>query len=325
MKNQTDKPVFLYLAPIRGVTDHSFRNIFFDHFDGYDGTIAPFINPQRFSSFKKKHLADVVPENNKYPIIPQLLHTDATDFLALSRRLLELGYKELNWNLGCPAPMVTRKKRGSGLLPYPEKIISLLERVMVELDGKLSVKTRLGYESEEEIRTLLPLLDDFNLTQIIIHSRTGKQRYRGTNDTDAFDRCQRFSRHQLVYNGDIVDVDSFTKLQERFPDINRWMIGRGALADPFIGERIKGKRIDKDQWLHRLASFHGDLYKQNRQRLSGPGHLLGRMKQIWVYLQFSFPQHRKLAKKILRSKSEDQYKKYVRKLFDGVNPFKTTS
>ncbi len=217
--------------------------------------------------------------------------------------------------------MVTRKKRGSGLLPYPEKIISLLERVMVELDGQLSIKTRLGYESEQEIQTLLPLLNDFNLTEIIIHSRTGKQRYRGTNDAGAFDRCRRFSRHQLVYNGDIVNVDSFAELQKRFPDINRWMIGRGALADPFIGERIKGKEMGENQWLNRLAAFHGDLYQQNRHRLSGPGHLLGRMKQIWVYLRLSFPQHRKLTKKVLRSKNEDQYKKYVQELFAGANPF----
>jgi len=306
---------FLYLAPLKGITDWLFRNIFFDHFDGFHMAVAPFINPQRFSSFKDKHLSDILPENNQIDIIPQLLHTDADDFLALAARVHDLGYQELNWNLGCPAPMVTRKKRGSGLLPYPEKIISFLEQVIPKLETRLSIKMRLGFESPDEIMTLLPLLNDFPLSEIIIHSRTGKQRYSGQTDPEAFLHCSELSDHLLVYNGDITTPGSFEKLACLFPDNNRWMIGRGMLADPFLGERIQGKTISKDEQLRRLSAFHADLFNEYKARLSGPGHLLSRMKQIWCYLRESFPRERKLTKNILRSKNIDQYERLIVKLF----------
>lgn len=315
------KSIFLYLAPIRGVTDCLYRNLFFYHFGGFNEAVAPFINPQRFSSFKEKQLFDVLPENNTVTIVPQLLHTDSDDFLALAARLQDLGYQHLNWNLGCPAPMVTRKQRGSGLLPYPEKIISFLERVTPKLKAQLSIKLRLGYEDAEEIMILLPLLNDFDLREIIIHCRTGKQRYRGLTDPDSFHRCQELSRHTLVYNGDIVNTETFWQQAHRFPGINRWMIGRGALADPFLGEKIRGKTVDREEQLSRLASFHAELYDQYKQRLSGPGHLLSRMKQIWSYLRQSFPEEKKLTKKILRSKNVEQYENVVSELFQDLKAF----
>ncbi len=319
----TENSPYLYLAPLRGITDYHFRNLFLNHFRGFNGVIAPFINPQRASSFKIKQLIDVLPENNNLPVIPQLLNIDSNDFLALAKSLEDLGYKHLNWNLGCPAPMVTRKKRGSGLLPHPEKIISLLEQVLPKLDSGISIKMRLGYESPKEIQHLLPLLNDFDLIEIIIHGRTGKQRYKGKSDPDAFDICRQLSHHTIVYNGDIVDVNSFQQLAARFSDIDRWMIGRGALADPFVGEKIKGREIEEDEKLRRLAQFHAELYEQNKIRLSGPGHLLGRMKQLWVYLRHSFPNNRKQTKKLLRSKNEKQYQHYMSELFPGYDPFST--
>jgi len=317
----TKRSTFLYLAPIRGITDHLYRDIFFNHFAGFNSAVAPFINPQRLSSFKKKQLFDVLPENNEMPIVPQLLHTDPDDFLALAARLQDLGYQHLNWNLGCPAPMVTRKKRGSGLLPYPQEIISFLEQVIPRLKAKLSIKTRLGLEGIEEITTLLPLLNDFPLSEIIIHSRTGRQRYQGQADPEAFNHCRKLSRHTLIYNGDIVDTDSFSQQANRFPEINRWMIGRGALADPFIGERIRGNTINEDDQGERLATFHAELYNRYQIVLSGPGHLLSRMKQIWAYMGQSFPHQRKLTKKIIRSKNVDQYQRAVAEIFAGLKPF----
>lgn len=325
MTGSNKKPHNLSLAPIRGITDYLFRNIFFKHFEGFDEALAPFINPQRFSSFKTKQLADVLPENNTVRITPQLLHTDPADFLALAQRLHDLGFREINWNLGCPAPMVTRKKRGSGLLPYPEQIISFLDKVIPQLKTALSVKTRLGFESRKEIETLLPLLNDFPLTKIIIHTRTGRQRYQGQTDPDAFRCCRELSRHILVYNGDINDTATFSALATQFPDIDQWMIGRGALSDPFIGERIRGQSINKDEQYKRLAAFHADLYTQNELKLSGPGHLLSRLKQVWFYLKTSFPDEKQLTKKLLRSKDDKQYREVISKIFNDFNPFSSSS
>lgn len=305
----------LVLAPIRGITDCHFRTLFHKYFPGFDSAVAPFINPQRHANFRPQQLKDVLPESNqKMEVIPQLLHTDAEDFLFLASRLADLGYTEVNWNLGCPAPMVTRKKRGSGLLPYPEKIISFLDTVLPRLPVKLSIKTRLGLNQKDELPTLLPNLNQYPLTEIIIHGRLGSQLYRGTSDRDAFAECIKHSNHKIVYNGDITDVEDFENLAARFPEINKWMIGRGALTDPFFPGTIKG--ITQTDKLQQLQNFHDDLYNSCREVLSGQSHVLGRLKQIWMYLSAVFPPEQKAWKKIKKCRTEEKYQRVIADLFE---------
>ncbi len=309
-------PPFFYLAPIQGVTDAVFRTIFHQQFQGFDAAVTPFINPQRHCTAHEKRLADVLVENNPgLPIIPQLLNSDAEDFLALADRLQDLGYTHINWNLGCPAPMIARKKRGAGLLPYPETIVALLEKIMPRLTIELSVKTRLGYADPSEILTLLPSLDAFDLKEIIIHPRLGRQLYSGGVDLDTFALCRKFTRHELVYNGDITDTATFQRLAQRFPWVSRWMIGRGVLADPFLISSLTGETIPFDERPGLLQAFHDALYRGYRRRFSGPGHLLGRMKQLWYYLIASFPGRQKTFKKIKKARTEEQYLLAVAEIF----------
>ena len=307
----------LILAPIRGITDCHFRSLFHTYFPGFDSALAPFINPQRHSSFNPKQLKDVLPGDNKLlPITPQLLHTNADDFLFLAHRPHELGYKEVNWNLGCPAPMVTIKRRGSGLLPFPEQIVSFLNHVIPKLPMNLSIKTRLGFEKKNELLSLLPRLDDYPITEIIIHGRLGKQLYRGESDPEAFGECIAFSKHSIVYNGDINSIEKFKTLQKQFPGIKKWMIGRGALSNPFLAGEIKGLHADNN--IQQLEAFHQDLYDCYKELLSGPSHLLGRMKQLWSYLCVFFPPQQKSWKKIKKCRTEAQYQQVVESLFKSL-------
>lgn len=311
-----DSTAFLYLAPIQGVTEVVFRNLFCRHFPGFDAAMAPFINPQGQAHFTQKVLADVLPERNTgLPLVPQLLHNNAENFIAMAARLEDLGYEHINWNLGCPAPMIVRKKRGSGLLPYPDAIIGFLEEVMPRLKARLSIKTRLGLHENSEILELLPRLDDFPLAEITIHARLGKQLYRGTTDLDGFAACQGLTRHELVYNGDITSTAVFNELASRFPAVRRWMIGRGALSDPFLPAAIKGAApLPPQEKIKRVMAFHDELYSQYREKLFGPSHLLGKMKQLWAYLIFSFPGQEKMLKKINKASSEEQYLKLMKDL-----------
>ncbi len=310
MSEQTE----LVLAPIRGITDCHFRSLFNRYFPGFDSALAPFINPQRHSSFHPKQLKDVLPEENRsLAVVPQLLHTDPEDFLFLASRLQELGCKEVNWNLGCPAPMVTKKHRGSGLLPFPEEIISFLDQVIPRLPVQLSIKTRLGYADSEELFALLPRLDDYPLTEIIIHGRLGSQLYKGEIDREAFGRCLERSKQAIVYNGDITTKEIFIELQQQFPQVGKWMIGRGALANPFLPAAIKGMEIPEQ--LAHLKSFHDELYSCYRELLDGPSHLLGRMKQLWLYLSAFFPPEQKSWKRIKKCRTELKYLEVVESLF----------
>lgn len=311
------QPPYLYLAPLRGITDVLFRNVFSRHFGGFDICIAPFINPQRSPSNKRRLLADVFPEKNlRLPVIPQLLNNSAAEFLDLAMRLEDLGYTRLNWNLGCPAPMVAGKKRGSGLLPYPDRIIELLDEVIPRLHANLSIKMRLGFREKSESHVLLPRLDDYPLEEIIIHPRLGKQMYKGKTDPVGFTECFPLTRHRIIYNGDITSVEGYRRLARRFDTVSAWMIGRGVLANPFLAEEIKGtaekcpvKRKEK------IRKFHDELCEEYRQRLSGPGHLIGKMKQLWLYLYLSFPGKERILKKIKKARTEKQFFESVEEMF----------
>ena len=145
-----------------------------------------------------------------------------------------MGFKEINWNLGCPFKRVAAKKRGSGLLPHPELVKQILEIAMAEIPIKLSVKCRLGYDSPTEIFDLLPIFQNYGISELIIHARLGKQIYKGEVDIQTFDQVCEMSHLHIVYNGDIFSQDDFQKYNSQFENIENWMIGRGLLVDPFL-------------------------------------------------------------------------------------------
>ncbi len=303
-----DSGPFLYMAPLKGITDALYRRVYCNHFGGLDSCIAPFINPQSSALCSDKLLSDLLPRHdNDLPLVPQLLNTDADGFLCVAERLWQLGYREINWNLGCPVKMVAGKKRGSGLLPYPDRITALLDAVMPRLQAGLSIKMRLGYKDCSEARELLPRLDAYPLTEIIIHPRLGVQLYRGSTLPEEFQICSELTRHTMVYNGDIASVSDYTRLAGRFPSVNRWMLGRGLVANPFLAQEIKGGSVSDQVRQEVLRAFHQDLFQAMKQRLSGPGHLLGKMKQVWIYFIGSFPGKEKLLKKITRAANEQAY------------------
>ena len=285
--NAVGNAFHIILAPLRGLTDAIFRTTWAEHFSGIDQAVAPFVvaTAGRVSG---RLLADLMPAANRaMPVVPQILGNDPEAFLAMAGRLADMGYTRINWNLGCPFPMVARKFRGSGLLPYPDRIRTFLDRVVTALPQALSVKTRLGRWDAGEIFALLPILDRYPLESIIIHPRTGAQMYEGRVDLETCRRCLAATRHPVVYNGDILTPHDFRRIANRFPGINRWMLGRGVLSDPLLPARIQGLALPRDPAAS-LGRFHDALLAAYERRLSGPGHLVDRMKGFWRYLSRSF-------------------------------------
>ena len=305
----------LTLAPLRGLTDSTYRNVFSRFFPGFDSAVAPFITTYQGKAIKSSRLRDLFPENNRnLSITPQILAKNPENFLKIAAILADLGYKTVNWNLGCPYPMVANKMRGSGLLPHPEKIAYFLDAIQ-KTPLALSIKTRIGRTQPDEIMKLIPIFNQFPLTELIIHPRTGIQMYKGDVDLETFHACLDLSRHPVVYNGDINSIGDYNRLSEKFPTVSGWMIGRGALANPFLPGQIKQLSIAQN---HRqtLASFHDTLFQCYQENLSGPGHILGRMKGVWFYLSHSFVDGKKLLKKIQKTTHISQYKNIVQSAFD---------
>jgi tRNA-dihydrouridine synthase B len=301
------------------MTDHTYRNTFAEHFSGFDLAVAPFIASPTGSKIRNKYIKGVLPENNlKMPMIPQILSKSADGFILLANRLLDLGYETINWNLGCPYPQVANKGRGSGLLPHTDRILKFLDTVIPAINGRLSIKTRLGRKEKKDIFRLLPALNAYPIEEIIIHPRTGLQMYTGIPDTDAFGACLELTHHPVVYNGDIRTIDDFNRLSERFPTIDRWMIGRGALENPFLPGIIKAGQNKADNKILKLKSFHDSLFEQYCSILSGPSHILDRMKGLWIYLSQPFSDTKKAMKKIKKTRTLDQYRSVAADFFNDL-------
>lgn len=307
----------LLSSPLQGFTDFKFRNAFHHFFGGIDTFYAPYIRLNGKMIIKNSYQRDLLLENNTtLEVIPQIITNDADEFLFVSKYIRELGYKELNWNLGCPYPMVTKRGMGSGLISDSEKINNILKKVHNESDVLVSMKMRMGYENASEILDTLPILDTYPLKNIAIHARIGKQLYKGGTDLAAFQKCIDHTKHHLYYNGDITSVTAFKKLEERFPTINHWMIGRGLIADPFLPSMIKKQTTTyPNNRFDVFEEFHDRIYTEYDAALSGPTPIKMKMLGFWEYFSQSFENPQKTYKKIKKASNAQSYQIAVREIF----------
>jgi tRNA-dihydrouridine synthase len=306
----------LYSSPLQGYTDFRFRNAFQKYFGGIDQYIAPYIRLNGKHEIKAANERDILPSNNStIKLIPQLMTKDASEFIGVAKYVQKLDYKELNWNLGCPYPMVTKRGMGSGLLNSPEKIDEILSIVNAESDIRVSVKMRLGYENPDEILKVLPVLEKYPLAYIAIHPRIGKQLYKGEVNLKAFESCLGQSRHLILYNGDITSVQTFREMKDRFPEIEHWMIGRGLIADPFLPGMIKAdNHMYPENKIEIFSKFHDTLFSSYMEALSGPKHILLRMYHFWEYFIHLFPHPPKSLKRIKKVQNLEAYREVVKQI-----------
>lgn len=310
----------LFLAPLQSMTTAFYRNAFARIFGGIDAYYSPFIATQDVKKINDILLKDILPEQNDpgIKVIPQLLSNDGNDFRRFSSAIVSLGYNEINWNIGCPYPMVTNKKKGSGILPYPDMIEKFLDIACADSSYSISVKMRLGlYDTVEGIR-IINVLNQFPLKGVIIHPRTGKQMYTGSVDLDSFEALLSACRHEVTYNGDICTYEHFMNISSRFPTVNNFMLGRGALQDPFLPCTIKGRNITYASKISMIRQFHDEIYNYYKNRVSGDKHLLDRMKEFWVYMSVHLDREGKLLKKIKKCHTAAAY-------LETVNPILNSS
>lgn len=305
------------MAPLRGVTTATYRRVYKAHFDGIDLAMAPFISTGKAARVSNKLVKEVLPEYNinSYPVIPQLIGNAPEDLPPYLDKLIELGCSEVNWNLGCPAPMVTKKKRGSGLLPHPDMIEKYVSFLNQYPGIDYSVKVRAGFQSEDELVSLLPIFEKHNCREITVHPRTGKQGYQGRANPDLFAKIVDNTDIPLIYNGDVLYKEYFDEILNRFgSSITGVMLGRGILINPFLPEQICGREIPNNP-SGKIKDFMNALFEEYEKELFGIKPVLGRMKEIWQYLQYAYPGGERAIKKIIKCTTKETYNKRVNELF----------
>ena len=314
-----------YMAPMEGLTGYVYRNAYHKFFRPMDRYFTPFIANKKMSNGE---IRDLLPEHNEgMHVVPQILTNRSEDFLAVAKEIAQYGYDTVNLNVGCPSGTVVAKGRGAGLLAEPEVLDHFLYEIFEGYAGKISVKTRIGMEDENEWQDILAVYEKYPLEELIIHPRVRKDFYKGKPRLDAFSYAMEESGHRLCYNGDICSAEDLHDRKERFPDLDRVMLGRGLLCNPFLIEMSKtaddvGRKTADDaahdhmqEKKDRLYAFHQEILEGYIQIMSGDRNVLFRMKELWFYLGDCFTNADKYLKKIKKSERLVAYQAAVDALF----------
>ncbi|HSV88110.1 MAG TPA: tRNA-dihydrouridine synthase family protein [Bacteroidales bacterium] len=300
----------LLLAPFKGLTEKMYRNAVARHFGGYDFMYAPFISGTGRQRVNPAKLEDVMPKADMLtPTIPQLLSNDASEVILIGKALELNGYTHVNWNMGCPFTKIALKKKGCGILPFPGELDRMLERVFREFPLKLSIKTRLGYYNSDEITKAIEVFNRYPVYLLIVHARIGTQLYSGTVNLKGFENCLEMARIPVAYNGDIFTKARFEYLQDKFPGVNSWMLGRGALINPFLASEIRGTRFTESLKRKLLLEFLFELETLGIVGKPEPDRFLGYLKAVWFYLAGLFEKPEEFSLKIRKSRTLEEYRK----------------
>ena len=270
-----------YLAPLEGITTNIYRKVYHKHYAPMDKYFTPFLVPHEKKGFSTKEKREILPEFNEgQNLVPQVMSNNAADCLSTLEKLKAIGYSEANLNFGCPSKTVVSKKRGSGFLAYPDELEAFLDEVMEKTDMKISIKTRIGKLNSDEFYRILEIYNKFELEELIIHPRLQSDYYKNHPNMEMFAYAMRESKNPLCYNGDLFTVEDVKEFQDKNPQVDTIMLGRGVMRNPGIVEQIQtGKELDKVK----LRAFHDDLLQEYIEYNSGTSPVLFKMKEIWAW------------------------------------------
>lgn len=283
-----------------------FRNSLYRHFGGIDYCVTPFLPVQETAKLNIKNWKDIWPKNNTtLPTVPQLMGNKPSHFVDTMRAVHdEYGYEAFNWNIGCPVAQVVRRRRGCGIMPDPDTVEEVVRTVTSQTPYRFSVKMRLGLKDPAEGLRILERLDDYPLDFIVIHPRLGEQMYDGVPDLEQMDIFYRHTRHRIIYSGDLFSVQNYERLQNRYPEIEDWMLGRGLLQNPFLAEQLKGE--DTGDRRQRFSKYY-QKWTQEMLDAVKEKSTLAKLKELWHYYACLFQLPSDALQQLLRINDFDAF------------------
>ncbi|MBR6454117.1 MAG: tRNA-dihydrouridine synthase family protein [Fibrobacter sp.] len=344
-------------APLQGYTTSVYRKAHAEIFGGVDAYYAPFLRIENGRP-REKDLRDLegsesagiaevnsakVVEDNcaGYKVIPQIIANSINEFQTLAEALLQKGFTEIDFNMGCPFPMQVNRHRGAGLLSdvqAVQEIMDEIRKISSAANGttsvKFSVKMRLGQETPDEAFALLPILNDAPLAHITLHPRLGKQQYKGALDFGSFERFYGECKHPLVYNGDITSVSQINEMERRYPKLAGIMIGRGLLARPSLAAEYKQashlnsvattqeNSTAAQDLLGKILQMHSAIFENACQTYQGDSQILSHVQSFWEYLEPNIP--KKIFKKIKKAGKLSEYNEAIAQLNAVIESIKVT-
>jgi tRNA-dihydrouridine synthase len=226
----------------------------------------------------------------------------------MHQQCADLGYTEVNLNLGCPSGTVTAKGKGSGMLIDADALDRFLDAVFRQSVVDISVKTRIGFQDSREFPMLLEIFNRYPIKELTVHPRVRSAFYTGAVDMDAFSYCMQNSKNPVCYNGDLRSLSDISACTERFPELEAVMVGRGLIAD-------QGMFTPGGTTVENLEAFYNELLEQYLVAFGGSRNAMFRLKEHWGMLITRFEGSEKLWKEIRKTTDLQQFRQLTKQVF----------
>jgi tRNA-dihydrouridine synthase C len=212
------------------------------------------------------------------PVYLQILGGQPLPMAWNALRASELGASGIDINFGCPAKTVNRHDGGASILKCSKRVYEITNEVrkMVPQEVPVTVKIRLGFDSPRDCLENAKAIEDAGATRITVHCRTKTDGYKPPAFWEWIPKIKERVKIPIVVNGEIWTKQDFETCRA-ISGCTDFMIGRGALANPFIFREIKGLPADENQTWKNLMLHFFDL----NQNLNGPKFAMIRCKQ-WM-------------------------------------------
>ena len=301
-----------YFAPLEGITDNTYRRLHHKYFPGVHRYYTPFFSPTVHRALTNREARELpVADTMDFELVPQLLTKCSEDFVWMTTVCRQLGYKEVNLNLGCPSGTVTAKGKGSGMLRDLENLDHFLYEIFAGTALPISVKTRIGFDAPEEFAAILEVLNRYPITELTVHPRVRKAFYDGPVNMPVFEYALQESRAPLCYNSNLCTRSQIDCFSKEHPDIGAVMLGRGLVGDP-------GMLTPGGTTAQKLEQFLGELFDQYAQTFGSARNAMFRLKENWRYLFRLFEPDEKLQKKLRKVTDTAEYKQLTSRILHDL-------
>ncbi|MBC8127534.1 MAG: tRNA-dihydrouridine synthase family protein [Gloeobacteraceae cyanobacterium ES-bin-144] len=277
----------LVLAPMQDVTDLPFMRVIARR-GSPDWFVTEYFRVHPDSCLNAYIVRSITENETGKPIFAQMIGSDLPSLVRSAKQLEELPIAGIDLNLGCPAPIVCRKNAGGGLLREPESVNRLLGTLRDAIQGRFTVKTRLGFKEASEFPALLKIFSGHEIDGLTIHGRTVNERYQTPVHPECVKTAVEMLDCPVIANGNVVDtVTGLAFLAQTGAD--GLMIGRGAIRNPWIFSQMKAAfdlTIPPSPTYRDLLDYVIELYEElaKEARKFLPNSHVQRMKKTLAYI-----------------------------------------
>ena len=265
------RPVFL--APMEDVTDIGFR-LLCKRF-GASMVYTEFVSAEALVRDVKTTVQKLTISDEERPVGIQIYGRDIDAMVEAARIVEQAGPDVIDLNFGCPVKKVAGKGAGAGMLQNIPKMLDITRQVVQAVKVPVTVKTRLGWNSEQLIiTTLAEQLQDCGIQALTIHGRTRSQMYTGEADWTLIGEVKRNPRIHIpiIGNGDIHSLEEADRAFEQY-GVDAVMIGRATFGCPWIFSRQSFTFSEKLDILEELLRINVERIDEQRGIIHTRRHL----------------------------------------------------